>query len=40
MRPCDPTAAIQTSLKLFKGLQLRQVDISTEEGKKLVSDFD
>ena len=36
---CDPTAAIQTSMKLFKGLQLRQVDISTEEGKKLVSDF-
>lgn len=34
---CDPTAALQTTRTLFKGANIRTVDISSVEGKNLVS---
>lgn len=36
---CDPTAALQTTRALFKGANIRTVDISSDEGKKLIADL-
>ncbi|MDI6737306.1 MAG: hypothetical protein QME12_02200 [Nanoarchaeota archaeon] len=36
---CDPAAALQTTRTFFKGANIRTVDISSDEGKKLVSDL-
>lgn len=36
---CDTTGALQTTKALFKGANIRTVDVSSDEGKKLVSEL-
>ncbi|MFA5888255.1 MAG: thioredoxin domain-containing protein, partial [Candidatus Nanoarchaeia archaeon] len=36
---CDPTGILARTRELFKGANIRTVDVSSDEGKKLVSDL-